>query len=265
MIKLFVSDLDGTLLDHQKEVSDKDIEALKHLKKSGVDICLASGRMDVEIGEILTKIGEKYHRISQNGAFINTDSDESLHALTFESVIAQEVFDVVRAEDFLTIVADYSTNYTERRNEAVTSIESRMFAPITENEQLAEGIGRDIKASKISILGEYESLLPLQKKLRERYPDTIETYISDSQCLDIMPKHISKGNALQMLIQHLDIAPSEIACIGDSFNDIPMFRLTPFSFAMENALPEVKKEAAYTAASVGDAILKVMEINDNNG
>ncbi|MGD6793404.1 Cof-type HAD-IIB family hydrolase [Metabacillus indicus] len=264
MIKLFVSDLDGTLLDHQKEVSEKDIEALKQLKNSGVDICLASGRMDVEIGEILTKIGEKYHRISQNGAFINTDSDESLHALTFESVIAQEVFDVVRSEDFITIVADYSTNYTERRNEAVTSIESRMFAPITENEQLAEGIGRDIKASKISILGEYESLLPLQNKLRERYPDTIETYISDRQCLDIMPKHISKGNALHMLIQHLDISPSEIACIGDSFNDIPMFRLTPFSFAMENALPEVKKEAAYTATSVGDAILKVMEINDNN-
>ena len=130
MIKLFVSDLDGTLLSFEKKVTQQDIAALKGLKENGVDVCLASGRMDVEIGEILTMIGEKYHRISQNGAFINTDNDESLHALTFDNVIAKEVFEQVRSTDFITIIADYSKNYTERRDEGNSGIESRRFSPI---------------------------------------------------------------------------------------------------------------------------------------
>ncbi|MDR0137039.1 HAD family hydrolase [Metabacillus idriensis] len=261
MIKLFVSDLDGTLLSFEKKVTEQDISALKELKKNGVDVCLASGRMDVEIGEILTMVGEKYHRISQNGAFINTDQDESLHALTFENVIAKEVFEQVRSTDLITIIADYSKNYTERRDEIITGIESRMFSPIEENVNLLHALGQEVKASKISILGEYEAISELQKTLQERHPETIETYISDKQCLDVMPKNISKGNALKMLIEHLGIKPEEVACIGDSFNDIPMFNMTPHSFAMEDALPEVKKEAAYTASSVGEAIKQVLEMN----
>jgi Cof subfamily protein (haloacid dehalogenase superfamily) len=261
MIKLFVSDLDGTLLSFEKKVTQQDIAALKGLKENGVDVCLASGRMDVEIGEILTMIGEKYHRISQNGAFINTDNDESLHSLTFDNVIAKEVFEQVRSTDFIIIIADYSKNYTERRDEVITSIESRMFSPIEENVNLFNALGEDVKASKISILGEYEAISDLQKKLQEKHPDTIETYISDKQCLDVMPKNISKGNALKMLIEHLGIKPEEVACIGDSFNDIPMFKMTPHSFAMEDSLPEVKAQAAYTAATVHEAINKVAEMN----
>ncbi|MGG4492257.1 HAD family hydrolase [Metabacillus idriensis] len=263
MIKLFVSDLDGTLLSFEKKVTEQDISALKELKKNGVDVCLASGRMDVEIGEILTMVGEKYHRISQNGAFINTDQDESLHALTFENVIAKEVFEQVRSTNLITIIADYSKNYTERRDEVITGIESRMFSPIEENVNLLHALGQEVKASKISILGEYEAISELQKILQERHPDTIETYISDKQCLDVMPKNISKGNALKMLIEHLGIKSDEVACIGDSFNDIPMFNMTPHSFAMEEALPEVKTEAAYTVSSVGEAIKQVLEMNKN--
>lgn len=264
MIKLFVSDLDGTLLSMEKQVSKQDIRALKQLKENGIDVCLASGRMDIEIGEILNMVGERYHRISQNGAFIHTNNDESLHALTFEDVIAREVFEQVRSTDFITIIADYSKNYTERRDEIIKSIESRMFSPIEENIDLIGSLGQSVKASKISVLGEYEALAALQKKLIDKHPDTIETYISDKQCLDIMPKNISKGNALMMLIEYLNIQSDEVACIGDSFNDIPMFRITPHSFAMEEAHPDVKKEASYAASSVHDAITKVLEINSRH-
>ncbi|MFC0270652.1 Cof-type HAD-IIB family hydrolase [Metabacillus herbersteinensis] len=261
MIKLFVSDLDGTLLNLKKEVSPTDIQSLKKLKESDVDICLATGRMDIEIAEVLKMIGETYHRISQNGAFVRTKDHQSLHSFTFEYQLAKEIFEKVRNMPFITLIADYEKNYTEKRDELIVQLESRMFAPIEENIELLTALGQSIIPSKISILGEYEDLSAFQKQLVECRSDEVETYISDEHCLDVLPKNISKGNALMVLMEHLGIKTDEIACIGDSFNDIPMFQLTPHSFAMDIALPQVKKEAAYVVSSVSEAIEKVLELN----
>lgn len=263
MIKLFVSDLDGTLIDIKKEIKKEDIEALTALKASGVDICLATGRMDIEIAEILKVIGETYHRVSQNGAFVQTGSGKMLHEITFEKDLAKSIFQEIKALDCVTLIADYSKNYVEKRTEIITKIEERLFAPVEVVSTLENDIGDNLHISKMSVLGEYEQLTEFQLELQQKYGRDIELYISDKQCLDIMPKNISKGAALELLLDHLGIQPHEVACIGDSFNDLPMFALTPHSFAMKEALPGVKEQAVYTVESVSHAIEKVLEMNSS--
>ena len=57
MIKLIVSDFDGTLLDHHKKVTERELDALRQVKEAGIGLCLASGRMNFEMQQVLQDIG----------------------------------------------------------------------------------------------------------------------------------------------------------------------------------------------------------------
>jgi Cof subfamily protein (haloacid dehalogenase superfamily) len=265
MIKLIVSDLDGTLLDWKKEISPKDAAAVQKAVNTGIDFCLASGRMDNEIGEILKTLGHKFHRISQNGAFIYTKDDVQLHSKTFTSDLAHQIYEKTRLPEFITLVCNFDTNFVEQRNEIVIKLEERMFHPIVEQRDMCESIKNSIiTPSKITVLGEHEAVVRFQETIKKAFGDEVDTFISEKQCLDIMPKNISKGNALMKLIEHLGLKSEEIACIGDSFNDIPMFRLTPHSFVMSHAHSDVKKEANHVVETVHEAIEMILEKNKVN-
>lgn len=264
MIKLFVSDLDGTLLAKDISVSKEDEAALKLARENGIDIAVATGRMDVEIESIQKRIGDSYHRISQNGAFAFTRDDYFIHKRIFEMDVAKKIYAEIQSATFYVLVADEKGNYIEKWNDFFHSIKPKMLAPIEEQMNLHETIGTDIHPSKFIILGKHESLLEFEERMNKLFGDSIETYISDRECLDIMPKRVSKGDAVKKLMKHLKLSPNEVACIGDSFNDIPMLQLTPHSFAMENALPAVKNHANYIVSSVAEAVHTILQMNEKH-
>ncbi len=85
----------------------------------------------------------------------------------------------------------------------------------------------------------------LQKNIYEKFHGNVSTFISAEQCLDVMPPNISKCSAISVLLKEFQLQSEEVACIGDSYNDIPMFFLTPHSFAMSQADDAVKEHANY--------------------
>jgi Cof subfamily protein (haloacid dehalogenase superfamily) len=261
MIKLLVSDLDGTLINKQNQVAAYDAEALKQLRKRGVDICLASGRMDNEIMEVAKSVDDQFHRVSQNGAFVLTNEHLSLHARTFEHELAKKLYEAAYSDRFITMVCSDNINFVAQKNEIIQPIEERFFFPIEEQLDMLNEIGRSLTPSKITLLGHHEDVLEMQQAIEDVFHEDVDTFISEKGCLDIMPKNISKGNALLLLLEHLQLKPEEIACVGDSFNDIPMFQLTPNSFAIAHAHEDVKKEAAYVVESVSEAVKIILKKN----
>jgi Cof subfamily protein (haloacid dehalogenase superfamily) len=263
MIKLIVSDLDGTLLDESIKVRESDIEMINQAIGQGITFCLATGRKDRDIVAVLEMLDRSFHRISQNGAFIVMDDETDLHSTFFEPAIAKKLYHHVKDKEVLTFVSTRHDEMIQKKNEIVEKIEKFLFSPITENPNLHEEIGVSIQPSKIVVTGYDEVIKPLQKELLEQYPDELDAYISAPYTLDLMPKNISKGNAVKKLAGKIGIDPSEIACIGDSFNDVPMFQMAQYSFAMSKAKPEVKEHATYEVESVGEAIKMVLEINSS--
>jgi len=261
LIKLFVSDLDGTLLKKDITITESDKKALEALKLGGAQIAIATGRMDIEIKKIQKMIEESFHRISQNGAFAYTKDDLLLHKNTFNATTAKNLFSLIRKTSFIHLVTDEHCNYTEVWHPFFDKVKTKALAPLKENQNLFNDIGNSINPSKFIILGEYDKINAFQQTLKEEFPHEIETYISDKQCLDIMPKNISKGSAVKALMSQFDLKENEVACIGDSFNDVPMLEMTPYSFAMENALPGVKEKANYIVKSVSEAIEIILKIN----
>ncbi|MFS0823808.1 HAD family hydrolase [Bacillus sp. 1P02SD] len=260
MIKLIVSDLDGTLLQENNTVKSEDAEALKQALQEGLQISIATGRMDTEIKEVLKSIGQKFHRISQNGAFASTIDENSIFSRTFTTEIAENIYKRVLDPKFVTIVCSFDTNFTHESNEYVDDIQKRMFHPIIIDPEIGSKFS-DVKPSKITLIGLENEIFDMYEKLSNEFKDMIDLFISEKHVLDIMPKEISKGNAIKKLLNEISLKPEEMACIGDSFNDIPMFRITPYSFVMSTAHDDVKKEANYEVESVAEAVEMILKQN----
>ena len=261
MIKLIVSDLDGTLLDHDKKVTSRELTALNQAKEAGITLCLASGRMNSEMQQVMQDINQQAHSVSQNGAFIHLDNGTLLQTKLFDPAIALQVYQLFRSTDTVQLVCSGEANYITSMNPAADDIQARMFQPFIVESELEKALKDSFPVCKFSLFGRVDVLLELKALLEKELGDHLDVYLSDKDCLDIMPHQVSKGSSLLSLLDHLGLRPEEIACCGDSFNDVSMFGITPHSFVMHTAHPEVKQHAAHQVACVAEAIAHVLAYN----
>ncbi|KRF18109.1 Cof-type HAD-IIB family hydrolase [Paenibacillus sp. Soil787] len=262
MIKLIVSDLDGTLLDHNKKVSSRELAALRKVKEAGIALCLASGRMNIEMQQVLAEIGHRAYSVSQNGAFIHLDDGSFMKSQLFQPELAYQVYQLLKDFDLVKLVCSGEANYITHLTPASDEVQSRTFQPFIVKEDVEQSLEGDFTVCKFSMFGKIETLLELKALMEEKLGGQLEMFISDKDCLDIMPLAVSKGSSLLVLMEKLGLRPEEIACFGDSFNDVSMFGITPHSFAMKGAHPEVKQKALYHVDSVAEAISHVFAYNE---
>ncbi|SEB16605.1 hypothetical protein SAMN05421743_12243 [Thalassobacillus cyri] len=254
MIKLFVSDLDGTLLGMNHYIKEKDIHAIRELVEKGVNLAIASGRMDHEIVDILERIGQPGHRVSQNGAFVYTADNTPIEAKTFEMDVAQQVYRDIVKEPMVTTVSTADQTFTHQRNKWIDLISEQLIHDIQVNPKLADRLGVDVDASKITVHGEEADVMALEKRITQKYGEQLDCFVSHETCVDLVPKDISKASGLKALLDKTGLQAEQLAVIGDSFNDIPMFQLAPHSYAMSTAHPEVQRQASKVVDHVYEAI-----------
>ncbi|QHW29507.1 HAD family hydrolase [Paenibacillus rhizovicinus] len=263
MIKLIVSDLDGTLLDHGKRINERDLQALAKAFDHGLNLCIASGRMNSEIQILLRPFGNRYYTVGQNGATIHLHDQRLLASAEFAPELSTLLLQVTGRDEYIHFIHCTNDSYYVRDwNEAVLPYEARIMTAISAHADLEGAIAADrMRCSKLSYFGELHELIQLEAQFNDKFAGQIETFISDKDCLDVMPCNVSKGDALKLLIQELGIAPDEIACIGDSFNDLSMFALTPHSFAMSESRDEIRSSASAVVHSVAEAIDRIIAYN----
>lgn len=262
MIKLFVTDLDDTLLNHAKQVEERDKLALSKLVQHGIAVCFASGRMDDELVRVMNEIEGTYHRVSHNGAYVFTDQGEALGETTFQGDIAKQIFEAAREHGLYGFISTGNEKLIPEYTDYLREMDKRLNIGFQENPNVLSQIGHELLPSKVCIFGEKEKLIQFQQVMKEKYDEQHDSFISAPDCIDFMPKNVSKGAGLAKLLEKLEIPPEEIACVGDSYNDISMFQLTPYSFAMAVADDEVKRHAKQgVVKSVSEAAERVLKQN----
>ncbi|GEN55397.1 HAD family hydrolase [Halobacillus faecis] len=254
MIKLFVTDLDGTLLGVDHYIKNEDIDALNRMIEDGTPLAVASGRMDHEIIEVLKRVGVNGHRVSQNGAFVFNVEDTQIHATTFDKELAQRIIQTIDQEPMIKTVSTADETFTNESNAFIDMISEQMFHEIIVNPELNDQVGKTIIPSKITLHGKEEDVMKADQRIKDAFGEEIDSFISHETCVDMMPKSINKQSGLRQLIDGLGIHPEEIACVGDSFNDLSMFEMTPHSYAMATAHDEVKKKANTVVDHVHEAV-----------
>ncbi|KFM99594.1 Cof-type HAD-IIB family hydrolase [Bacillus clarus] len=257
MIKLFVSDLDDTLVYNVSHMYKEDEQALCWLAEKGTNICFASGRFTHRIHEVVRRFSFPYYTTGLNGATMLLPDGQIFHESTFDNGIAQEIYRYIHEKGLADIVCAKEQRYTKKKNEHHHIFEEYMGVHIAEIEMLEEQFGNTVHPAKLFVYGDEEKIVPLDKELRNTFYGKAEIFISGKRYVDIMPMGVSKGSALKRLIDHLKIKENEVACIGDSFNDISMFEVTPHSFTLHHAHPYVKEKASHVVRSVEEAVMKL--------
>lgn len=263
MIKLIVTDLDGTLLGADKSIHAVNRQALDEADSWGATVCFASGRMYPEIRYIMDEIGKSYYAVSQNGSFVHSPDDELIKYSSFPSSLARELFRLADPYGFARFVFCVDqTIYTPVKTAAYAQYEARIFAPCTEIEgNLEDLFGGRLQPSKLTFYGDIKELEILQDQVRRYFPHQVNAEISDLDCLDFMPGDTSKGQSLLYLMKQLNISADEVACFGDSFNDLSMFKVTPHSFAMAHSKKAIRDQARHIVDSVAQGIQWVADYN----
>ncbi len=247
-VKMVVTDMDGTLLNSNHQVSDRFFELFEGLKQKGILFVAASGRQYNSIVDKLEPIKEDIIVIAENGGFAMQQGKEIVSTpLPNEHknrilAILQNVENVhpVLCGKHSAQVSDQSPEFLVKLKEYYTEFEQM--------KDLSAFTGEILKIAIYHFESSEKYIYPAVKHLE----GDLKVKISGENWVDISSPNAHKGFALQK-VQHLyNIKTSETMVFGDYNNDLEMLALGDFSFAMANAHRNVIKAARYKTSSNDD-------------
>lgn len=266
MIKAVFIDIDGTLGNSQRKVSERNKKAIKKCIDKGIKIILASGRSRKEIIEYQKQIKASPYIISSNGASAYDRAKQvEIYNEIIECKVIEEIFNYA-VENNYKIKLNYKeelvmnkATYPDEVDKVRTNEELKR---IIKDEKIVQCIVLNENIEKMKAFRNYFTEKIIEAKIvnESKHFKNPELKPSKSYYCDITSNFVSKGKAVKQLCDYLGIKEDEIIVIGDGENDISMFNITPNSVAMGNALPNVKESAKYvTSTNDEDGVAKVLE------
>jgi Cof subfamily protein (haloacid dehalogenase superfamily) len=257
-IRLVVCDLDGTLLNSQKEISQGNMDAIKEAAKMGVNVTICSGRVMPMVSLYVKKLSLDIPFISSNGGAI-------CNPLTFKA-LQQKPMPIDETKSLLEFCARLCLDYCALGEDGgFFSRGGHCIERFEKYNYIAEGEGF-VGMPLYFFDKEHENALqkPLNKMLIYHDADltVVEDYIktraslaytfSDAAVMDVFASGIDKGYGIRELSRVMGIPSKEICAFGDYLNDIPMFQEAGLAVAMGNACDEAKEAADIVTASNDD-------------
>lgn len=276
MIKLFAMDLDGTSLDSNSILREETIEALKKLDENGIKFVFTSGRAMLSVRYLMSLTGIDNPSVTNNGAlaYINKEKIIYQNPLKYEEV--EELIEFSEENKLFYQFYDMDTYYSNRiwperfdhlENNSLYGMNYQVNFSFS-TDPLKELKLRKNSAFKFQIFPNIKNPEE-ERKILEKV-DLMDLYLTTSAfgMVEIMQKNVNKFNGLSEIGNFLGISKEEMAAIGDQDNDIPMLKNVGLSFAMGNAIDEVKEIVDYIVSTnddfgLVDAINIVLEKNSN--
>lgn len=255
MIKLVVSDLDGTLLNDKKEVSTENINTIIKLKDKGINFCICTGRIYKSAYLIAEELGLDFPIISCNGAYVkNPKTGEVIFNHTFEESLALKIINIFQKYDLAYHFYDEDTVYSNKYEKSAKTFGDKYknleIKPI--NVVVSDDLSPYVKKAKAvnKFIGFKNKNKDVDGCLSElRQIKEIDISQSGSDNIEIMGKNISKGSALKHIMLAYNLKKDEVMTLGDEMNDVTMFIEAKFSIAMGNAIDDLKDKTYYTTKS----------------
>lgn len=240
LYKAVFIDMDGTLLNRQSKISERNAVCIKKLAAMGVKVVIATGRPIESIRQIVGPVHNADPAISLSGSMI--------HGSMFGQ--PWEALDI----PFATVEAILKTCQTLGGVENILLDESEGFYALHNNRDMEEFVGMYNQHPKIftydkvpdsavlSLLVHSKSSRPeIYARLQELYADAVHfTYFREYPWIELSNVNANKGNAMEAVCRRLGIALEDTIAIGDGANDLEMIAKAGLGIAMANADDEVK-------------------------
>lgn len=246
MIKLFVTDIDGTLLPvGSTVVPAKNIEAVQAMTAAGVKVVIATGRMYGAALPIAAQLGVPVPIIAYNGALIKSSAGEVLHAQYMDAANVSELIDFFEERGWHLQSYSGDVLYVPKRNDLVKFYETMIKVSAVEVgwEGLRERIEDVPKLLTVSDTPD-EALIKLNEA-KKFFGGRVEITRSAPRFTEFMSLGVSKAGAIKILADKFGVDNEEILAIGDSENDLQMITSVGCGVAMGNAVDAVKAAAPH--------------------
>lgn len=286
MYKLVAVDLDGTMLNEYGVVTENTKKTIKNTIEKGIDVIIASGRPIDSIKTIAKEIGSENYFIAGNGSLIyDIKKDEIIYENFLNKQKVLEIaqicennsisYNIYTEETIIAKQLKYNVLYYYKENlkkeeknktnitlvdnieEYIKKSQNEKFLKITicdENKSIFNSVIRKLK--KISNIDVLDVCHMSRKVIKQGTEDvTIEYYYTE-----ISVKDVNKWNAIQYLINKLNIKKEEVMAIGDNINDKEMIENAGVGIAMGQSTPKIIELADYvTENNKNEGVKKAIE------
>ena len=251
--RLVALDLDGTLLNSNHIVTNRNCGALQDLSEEGVIVVLVSGRMHQSILPISDQLGLENPIISYNGGMVkHAKTGEVYHHAPIPTATAMELVAYCDKRGLHLNFCLDDQLYIRAANQWSELYESRTGVSATPVGDLRQLIGG--KPTKMQVVDTPEEIEHLLVDFQRDFGERLYVTRTQIEYIEFMNRKVSKGPALTALAAQVDIPMNLVVAFGDGYNDESMLRVAGFSVAMGNSVDEIKACADYTT-----------ETNDNDG
>jgi len=249
-----VLDLDGTLLNSQKKISERNRKAITGCFSNGIKIIYATARPPRTVKYLLPdELYQLGSFIYYNGAYVDCKFTQTTLHFPIPDYISKEFLDYCSIEStdcnlgvevkdqwFSNRTVDYSTVTNVKENPVVKTIQEL----------------KQLEVTKFLVTD-----IPDFNPIIERYSSNLNLIITDNgKLLQVMAKEASKEQAVRKLCEKYEISFDEIICFGDDHNDIGVFKASGYSVAMGNAINELKEISnEVTGTNDEDGVGQVLE------
>ncbi len=245
-------DLDGTLTNSQKQVTERTRQALLQAEDNGVVLILASGRPTYGIepvAECLQLSQRGGYILSYNGGkIVDCATGQELYSKHLPAEVIPIIYKYAREHHHALLGYVGSDIVTEMPDDEYVHEESRI------NKMNIRGVDNLLTAiepqpTKLLMTGHPDLMVKAEAELSALLADKMEVYRSAPFFIELVPKGIDKAQSLMRLLNVLHLSPADLTAFGDGYNDLSMLRLAGRGVAMANAAPEVRAEADFVTTS----------------
>lgn len=274
MIKLIASDMDGTLLNSKHTISKGNLKAIKKAEELGIHFTIITGRNYTGVKPIADEFNLNCEYILMNGAEYRNKNGEIVENIAIQKEKVKTIVDTMEnaglCAELFTSIGTITTDY----NKFTQALEDRVrsFNPSANDEEIDKFFNEFLVRREIKVVESIEKIIEdnvdvykiltfssnteLIQKTKSEFKNmeglsVVSTFANDIEICDV---EAQKGLILAKVIQEMGLERDEVMVLGDSFNDYSMFTEFKNSYAMENAIPEIKEIAGY-----------ITDTNDNDG
>lgn len=275
LIRVIASDMDGTLLNSQHDITEENVKAILKAKELGVHFIIATGRMYDSVKPFMDKHGIKCEYILMNGAEFRNENGELVESISMDKRKIKDILNILCKEDLIVeLYTDEGSYTTSTKEEALKEMVYRVqnFEKVQDYDKALEIAKEHEHFKTLKYIDDIDKFIESRIEIRK-----IITFSNDVEVInktkvelnnigglavlssfitniEITDERAQKGYILKKVTDKMGIKNEEVIAFGDSFNDYSLFTEFEKAYAMENAIPEIKEIAK-----------NITDTNDNSG
>lgn len=258
--RLIALDVDGTVQNSRHELSPRNEAALKNAQAAGVAVVLATGKQYVAIRRLIEQIGLQSPQITSDGSIISTPAGEVIYRQGVPREPAEQFIALAHKMGVTPVIARDGQTFAVERNADVDYMLTYGDPVPTFMPDLRAAL--EPPPSYLMGLAYQRDVLyeDFEAAAKAQIGAALNIYRTSPYYIQAVHPAVSKGAALEKLCEMLGVGRAEVLAVGDSFNDISMFRFAGRSVAMGHSNPAVQAAAhEITATNDEDGVAHVIE------